>query len=335
MLAAKNESHATGATLFFNVAHYALRPWPWILVALCSLVVFPDIESLRQAFPHVDSQVLQNDLAYPAMLTFLPSGLLGLVVGSLAAAYMSTISTHLNWGSSYVVHDFYRRFVRPSGSEAEYVRIGRISTVVLMGLAALVALQLENALQAFQVVLQIGAGTGLLFLLRWFWWRINAWSELSAMILSFAVALFFFLQHRLTDSLLEPWQELLVGVTITTVGWIVVTLVTRPTDEQKLRSFYRLTRPGGPGWSRVLRDAAADHEDLESGEPWQVPQGLLFMAAGCLAVYSSLFAVGYWLYDQRLASLALASVAGFSSVALVRLWTRFSTSRSRMRRSPE
>ncbi len=276
MLAAKTESHATGATLFFNVAHYALRPWPWILVALASLVVFPDLESLRETFPHVDPSVVRDDLAYPAMLTFLPAGLLGLVVGSLAAAYMSTISTHLNWGSSYVVNDFYRRFVRPEATEKELVRVGRVSTVTLVVLAAALALQLENALQAFQILLQIGAGTGLLFLLRWFWWRINAWSEISAMVISFLVAMGFFIQHKLESRQIEDlvsqgmeraaaaaqvgrmpaWQELLVGVAVTTIGWILVTLVTRPTEDSVLISFYRLTRPGGPGWSRIVAKAA-------------------------------------------------------------------------------
>ena len=327
MLAAKSEGHATGATLFFNVAHYALRPWPWILVALASLVVFPDLESLARAFPHVDSQVVRHDLAYPAMLTFLPSGLLGLVVGSLAAAYMSTISTHLNWGSSYVVNDFYRRFVRPEASEKELVRIGRVSTVLLMALAAVVALQLENALQAFQILLQIGAGTGLLFIMRWFWWRINAWSEIAAMTVSFAVALFFFVRHKATDGSvpgLEPWQELLIGVAITTVGWVLVTMLTRPTATSKLRSFYALTRPGGPGWRRVIRQAEEDGESLGTDGAWKVPFGIMCMLLGSLAVYSSLFAVGYWLYDNRGLAIGLTGIAALSIVILIRTWTRAS-----------
>ena len=191
MLAAKNEKHAMGATLFFNIAHYALRPWPWIIVALCSLVVYPDIASLKAAFPGIDPAVVKDDLAYPAMLTFLPSGVLGLVIASLAAAFMSTISTHLNWGSSYVVNDFYKRFIDPDAPEKTLVWIGRISTVLLMSMAALFALALENALQAFNILLSIGAGTGLIFILRWYWWRINAYSELSAMIISFIVSIYF------------------------------------------------------------------------------------------------------------------------------------------------
>ena len=342
MLAAKSEGHATGATLFFNVAHYALRPWPWILVALASLVVFPDLASLRQTFPHVDPAVVKDDLAYPAMLTFLPRGLLGLVVGSLAAAYMSTISTHLNWGSSYVVNDFYRRFVRPDASERQLVRVGRISTVTLVILAAALALQLENALQAFQILLQIGAGTGLLFLLRWFWWRINAWSEISAMVISFLVAMGFFVQHKLESSRIEnlveqgmeraaaaaqvgrlpAWQELLVGVGVTTVGWILVTLVTRPTADSVLISFYRLTRPGGPGWRRIVGKAAGLGEPLSSSRMWFVPWGVACMILGSLTVYSSLFAVGYWLYGREGLALALVGVSAACLVAVFKIWRR-------------
>ena len=191
MLAARNETDSMKATLWFNIAHYALRPWPWILVALASLAVYPTLDSLAAAFPEVDPSILRHDLAYPAMLVFLPHGLLGLVVASLAAAYMSTISTHLNWGASYVVDDFYRRFLAPERSERHYVAVARLSTVGLIALALLVSLWLENALQAFQILLQIGAGTGMIFLLRWFWWRINAWSEISAMVISFAVAVWF------------------------------------------------------------------------------------------------------------------------------------------------
>jgi SSS family solute:Na+ symporter len=341
MLAAKTEGHATGATLFFNVAHYALRPWPWILVALSSIVVFPDLATLQGAFPHVDPSVVKDDLAYPAMLTFLPAGLLGLVVGSLAAAYMSTISTHLNWGSSYIVNDFYRRFVRPAASERELVRVGRISTVVLMGLAALLALQLRNALQAFQILLQIGAGTGLLFILRWFWWRINAWSEIAAMTVSFAVAAFFFMQHNkgaeaieaLVEQGVDPvaaaaqvgglanWQELLIGVAITTAGWLIATFLTRPTAMSKLVSFYRLTRPGGPGWQKIVRKAQVLGDPLETSPIWFVPRGVACMLMGSLAVYCSLFATGYFLYGRKGLGLALAVVAAASVFFLFKTWT--------------
>src|SRR5699024_4484964 len=180
MFAAKNENNSIASVFFFNVMQYALRPWPWIIVALCSIIVFPDLASLRTAFPAASS-VVANDMAYPAMLSFIPAGWLGIVVASLIAAYMSTISTQLNWGSSYLVNDFYKRFVRPGASPKELVLIGRISTVVLMAIASILALLLSSALQSFQILLQIGAGTGLLFILRWFWWRINAWSEITGM----------------------------------------------------------------------------------------------------------------------------------------------------------
>ena len=329
MLAAKDERHATSATLLFNVAHYALRPWPWIVVALCSLVVFPDLASLQEAFPHIDPRVVRHDLAYPAMLTFLPSGALGLVVASLAAAYMSTISTHLNWGASYVTHDVYRRFVRPGASERQLVRIGRLTTVALMALAALLALLLENALQAFQILLQIGAGTGLLFLLRWFWWRINAWSELAAMGVSLAVALGFLVLDR-RGLIIPAWQELVIGVGVTTVAWIGVTLATRPTSDETLLRFYRLTRPGGPGWRAVLD--RADPEGRHSGPLGEEDpdaasrgaggpaRGLLCMSLASLSVYAALFATGYWLYGEPGRAISLAVVATVAAALVIRLW---------------
>jgi len=323
MLSARNEQEATAATLLFNVAHYALRPWPWILVALASLVVFPTVDSLREAFPNLPESILGHDLAYPAMLTFLPAGLLGLVVASLAAAYMSTISTHLNWGASYVVNDFWKRFVEPDASERRLVLVGRVSTVLLMVLASLFALWLQNALQAFQILLQIGAGTGLLFILRWFWWRINAFSELTAMIVSFLVAVYLELVHPalFPAAPLGPTVKLLMGVGITTAAWIAVTFVTRPTDEETLRRFYALVRPGGPGWAEVVRRAAAEGRPLDAaGERWTVPQGILAMLAGCFAVYSALFAIGSWLYGRYVIATALTIVAILASIYLVRVW---------------
>ena len=324
MLSARDETDATGATLFFNVAHYALRPWPWILVGLASLVVFPTLESIQQAFPQVSDSLLGHDLAYPAMLTFLPTGLLGLVVASLAAAYMSTMSTHLNWGSSYVVHDFWRRFIDPDAAERTLVLVGRTTTVLLMVLAAILALWLRNALQAFQILLQIGAGTGLLFILRWFWWRINAYSEITAMVVSFLVALWLeIVQPRLYPGLqLDASLKLVIGVAITTLAWVAVTFMTRPTDEATLRRFYRTARPGGPGWRPVADRAAAAGQPLptDPADDWTVPRGILAMTAGVLAVYSALFATGYWLYGEIAIALALTIVTVAASVALARVW---------------
>jgi len=318
MLAAKNEQHALGATFLFNVAHYALRPWPWIIVALCSLVVFPELADLQRAFPRVDAQVVKHDLGYPAMLTFLPAGLLGLVVASLVAAYMSTISTHLNWGSSYVVNDFYKRFVRPDAPERELVLVGRISTALLMIMACVFSLYLENALQMFTILLQVGAGTGLLFLLRWFWWRINAWSELAAMIISFVVAL---VMEFVVQDALQDWQKLVIGVGITTAGWIIVTLLTPPAEERVLRRFVELVRPGGPGWNVVRARAAAAGEPLaNAGVGGSLAYGVLCMALGSVAVYGVLFATGYFLYGDMRTGAVLLGGAAVASAGLIQAW---------------
>jgi Na+/proline symporter len=324
MLSAKSEKHAVGATFLFTAAHYALRPWPWIIVALCSLAVFPNLDALQSAFPHVDPSVLKHDLAYPAMLTYLPAGLLGLVVASLIAAFMSTISTHLNWGSSYVVNDFYKRFVNRGASDKQQVRVGRISTVVLMILTGFLALVLSNALQAFNILLQIGAGTGLLFILRWFWWRINPYSELTAMGVSFFVAVYWQIFHQWTGlPAVSTHVQLVSGVAVTTVSWILVTFVTRPSDMQTLRSFYRLVKPGGPGWRRVIEEAAREDDPVETpGQGWDVPVGIICMVVGCLAVYSALFATGYWIYGRSLAAALLTAVAVASTMVLIRTWKK-------------
>lgn len=322
MLAAKDEKHAMGATFLFNIAHYALRPWPWIIVALASLVVFPDLASLKAAFPGISEGIIRHDLAYPAMLTFLPAGLLGLVIASLIAAFMSTISTHLNWGASYIVNDFYRRFLKRNPTEKQLVRVGRISIVGLMALAAAVALLLQNALQAFHILLQIGAGTGLLFLLRWFWWRINAASELAAMIISFLVAIYFEFIHSHTGlpELIE-WKRLIIGVAITTVGWITITLATCPTERQTLLRFYRKVHPGGPGWEKVLTDASDAGEDITDilQEKWDLPAGMLAVFLGIISVYSILFSIGFWLYSNTVAGLISSLVAMLSSFFLIRI----------------
>ncbi len=188
MLASKSEKDALGAVLFFNVAHYVLRPWPWILVALCSILVYPELSDIQRAFPNLDPRLLGHDIAYPAMLKFLPVGFVGLMVGGLIAANSSTILTHLNWGASYLVHDFYRRFIRRDASEGHYVMAGRLVTVGLFVCSSLLVYLLDTAKDTFDLILQIGAGTGLLYLVRWFWWRVNAWCEVVAMISSFAVS---------------------------------------------------------------------------------------------------------------------------------------------------
>jgi solute:Na+ symporter, SSS family len=315
MLAAKDESHALKATLWFNIAHYALRPWPWIVVGLASLIVYPSLDSIQAAFPHVDPSIVRNDLAYPAMLVFLPSGLLGLVVASLAAAYMSTVSTHLNWGASYVVDDVYRRFLKPGRTERHYVWIGRAATMGLIVLASAVGLWLENALQAFQILLQIGAGTGLVFLLRWFWWRINAWSELSAMVVSFLVALYFQFGHgALGLPPVDPSIQLVIGVAVTTVGWVVVTFLTPPADQATLEDFHRRIRPMGTGWR-----GAGLEPDPDAGSP---SAAFLAWFLGCVVIYGALFGTGYALYGQVGAAMACFAATAAAALGVMRVLPR-------------
>ena len=325
MLAAKNENHAIGATLFFNIMHYAVRPWPWIIVALASLVVFPDLASIQEAFPSITEDKLGHDLAYSAMLTKLPSGLLGLVLASLIAAYMSTISTQLNWGSSYIVNDFYKLQINPEASEKELVKVGRISTVLLMVFSALLALMLQNALQLFQVILVFGAGTGLIFILRWFWWRINAWSEISAMFISGFISIVLTLTpfgaylFDANKGLLPDYYEYPFVVLVTTVGWLIVTYMTPAENEAVLISFYEKVRPGGIGWKKALIRAKAGNllmEDQNKG--WRVPSGITAMLLGCVMIYCSMFALGKWIYGDPANAGLLFIVALISGIAMFR-----------------
>ncbi|MCP5106745.1 MAG: Na+:solute symporter [bacterium] len=330
MFAAKDEKNAMGATLLFNIAHYAFRPWPWIIVALASMVVFPTLESLQTAFPHVPADKIGHDLAYPAMISFLPHGLLGLVVASLIAAYMSTISTHLNWGSSYVVNDFYKRFVDKDASEKDLVLVGRLSTFWLMVISGIFALLLQNALQGFKIMLQVGAGTGMLFILRWFWWRISAISEVTAMIVSFIVAIYFeFIHVRLGFEALQDWEKFSLGVIITTAAWMVVTVFTRPTDKNTLIKFYTLVKPGGPGWRRFLERVEAEGtriEGVSSKDKWDVPGSMVSVFLGCLTVYSALFSIGFWIYSNQTPAIVSTVVCLVSAVGLIKSWTRLKMS---------
>ena len=481
MLSAKDEKNAIGATLFFNFMHYAMRPWPWIIVALASLVVYPSLESIKAEFPGIDPSYLREDIAYPVMISKLGPGLLGLVVASLIAAYMSTIGTHLNWGSSYVVNDWYKRFMRPEASQKEMVRVGRICTVVLMLIAAFFALTfLEDANQAFEILLLSGAGTGAIYLLRWFWWRINAWTEIAAMVAATIVAFWIVLgvgekgtlkwfvdsatvrdrvfviddaatvdavmaqqaqlqagiqeAEKELETLITTWRQarresieardaartayeakltqlnqlrqagsvpvlvsamadaswrqeldhyfqdqklweldrenarraragvveemtvedvtiafggvvknteiylyhpdlnnlkfsvqLLVCVGIVTIVWVITTLVTKPADKQTLRNFYKLCHPGGPGWRKVVQDAKADGEDIDSTNAigdWKLPMQLLCVFLGCVAIYSSLFAVGNFIYGNLLWGVALAVITLAATVVLFKLFTK-------------
>ncbi len=297
MLGAKSEKDATLATLLFQAAHYAIRPWPWILVALASIVVFPTQESIQAAFPHVDPQIINDDIAYPAMLTLLPHGLLGLVIASLIAAFMSTISTHLNWGASYIAHDFYRTFFQPNASEARLVFVGRLSTALLAIAAGIIALSLESALEGFNIILQIGAGTGLIYILRWFWWRISAYTEIAGMVISFLVAIFFsFGGKYLGLPPLADWVQLLIGVTVTTTGWLAVTYLTPPTDKATLEKFVKAIRPGGNGWEPVRRTLESQGETVPSHD--SITSGIQAMCATTFLIYGLLFGTGYFLFGQ-------------------------------------
>ena len=319
MLSARNERGATSATLLFNVAHYVLRPWPWIIVGLASVIVFPGVEDIAAAFPSVQRSVVGNDMAYPAMLTFLPAGLLGLVVASLAAAYVSTMSTHLNWGASYLVNDFWVRFVDRDCTEASQITVGRVSTLFLMVLAGALALVLEDALSSFEILLKIGAGTGLLFILRWFWWRINAFSEIAAMVSSFGLALYFeLLHHRLfPDSQLDGSVQLVLIVVLATVAWVSVTYLTRPTERATLKQFCELVNPGGPGWKEIGPVEG-------SGEAWFLPRGIIAMVVGSIAIYSALFAVGYLLYGMVVPAVLAGAVAMAGALYIARIWSMVS-----------
>lgn len=296
MLAAKNENHAVGAVMLFNLAHYALRPWPWILVALASLIVYPEISDLQSAFPNVEESKLGHDLAYPAMLTVVPTGWRGLIVASLLAAYMSTISTHLNWGSSYVVNDFYRRFVDPDANERRLVFIGRLSTVLMMVVSSLLALTLNTATQGFQILLQVGAGTGLIFILRWYWWRINATAEIVAMTVSFLLAAYF---QFGPENELAGWEKLCLSVLITTAAWVSSMFLAPAEKPETLDRFCRLIRPGGPGWKPVYERARERGKPIEPTAPEEsIPTGILRMLLGTVCVYSLLFATGMAIYKE-------------------------------------
>ena len=307
MFSAKDEKNAVSATLFFNVAHYALRPWPWILIALSSLIVFPELSDIQDAFPNLSPDKLGHDVAYPAMLTLLPTGLLGLVAASLIAAFMSTMSTQLNLGASYLVNDFYQRFIKPDASEKHLVNVGRLFTVISIILGGGLGLFLTSAGQVFTLLLMIGAGTGMIYILRWFWWRINAYTEIVAMVSSLCIAFYF----NFINQSFPGWEKIVIGAILTTVVWVVATYFTPPDDEETLQNFVKKVNPGGPGWSRYSHGV--------SSEPWPVPNGILCMILGCFAVYGVLLGVGQLIYGEPF-GIALIGLAGVSAFGLTRLW---------------
>jgi SSS family solute:Na+ symporter len=315
ILASKSEKDALGGTLFFNVAHYALRPWPWIIVALSSMLVYPELDDIARAFPYLDRSLIGHDTAYPAMLVFLPSGMLGLMVAGLLAAYVSTISTHLNWGTSYLVHDLYRRFIRTDADERHYVMMGRLVTGLLMLLAAGMTFLLESARSSFELLLSIGAGSGLLYLLRWYWWRINAWSEIAAMAVSFVVAIGFFIAGK-AGSAVDPNVALLVTVFATTLAWVGVTLATSPENDATLVRFYQLIRPAGSLWGPIPARAGV------GASPDSISLQLLGWVLGCTFVYCTLFGAGSALYGYTTQTAVFGVAWVLSGLGLIRVLNR-------------
>jgi Na+/proline symporter len=326
MLASKSEHDSLGGVLFYNLAHYILRPWPWILVALASLIVYPQLSDIQEAFPDLDPRLIGDDIAYPAMLRFLPVGWMGLMVGGLIAANSSTILTLLNWGASYLVHDFYRRFLRPGQDEKHYVLAGRVATVALFFCSAAMVYLLDTAQGTFNLMLQIGAGTGLLYLVRWFWWRVNAWCEIVAMIASFAIAVLFLILAK-NGVVLSTHEQLLLAIVFTTICWVAAAFLGPETDPETLLEFYRKVRPFGPGWARVRAGAeeVLEAEAAIGGSHENIPLALLGWVSGCAMIWSALFCLGNFLYGRIGYTTGLLAVFVCTSLVLVRvirrLWT--------------
>ena len=325
MLASKSEKDSLGGTLFFNLAHYILRPWPWILVGLASILIYPTVADIQKTFPNVDPALIGNDLAFPAMLKFLPAGWIGLMLGGLIAANSSTILSHLNWGASYLVHDFYRRFINNSATEKHYVRAGRIATVILFVLSSALVFVLQTAQQTFYLILQVGAGTGLLYLLRWFWWRVTAWCEIVAMISSFGVAVIFTIASS-RGFVVSVDQQLLIGVLITTVSWLITAYVGPQTDPRTLIEFYNKVRPFGPGWRRVRMEAGVSAAEAASwAKTDNIPLAMIGWITGSVLIWAALFTVGNFLYGRLGYAYTLLGVSVVSGAILIsvikRLWT--------------
>ena len=327
MLASKSEKDSLGAVLFFNLAHYVLRPWPWILVALCSILVYPQLADIQTAFPNLDPKLLGHDIAYPAMLKFLPAGFVGLMVGGLVAANSSTILTHLNWGASYLVHDFYRRFINKGAEERHYVFVGRVMTVALFVLSSSLVFVLDTAKDAFDLILQVGAGTGLLYLVRWFWWRVNAWCEVVAMISSFLISVLFLVLEKEQVYVTTSAVKLIITVAVTTICWLLAAYLGTPTDRQTLIEFYRKVRPTGPGWEVIRQEAGISKSEIaQTGD--NIPQALLGWTSGCTMVWSALFTIGNFLYGRTGYALALGAIFVVSGLILLRVVNRLWVSKA-------
>jgi len=320
MLASKSEKDSLSAVLFFNIAHYVLRPWPWILVGLCSLIVYPQLSDIQKAFPHLNPSLLGHDIAYPAMLKFLPVGFIGLMVGGLIAANSSTNLTHLNWGASYLVHDFYRRFLNKDATEKHYVMIGRLATIALFVAAGGLVFVLDTAKDSFDIIIQVGAGTGLLYLVRWFWWRVNAWCEVNAMISSFGFSVLLLILRK-TGVVIPTHYALILTVVATTVVWMLTAFFGPKTDRQTLITFYKKVRPFGPGWEPVRKEAGISREEAKSSGD-NFPVALVGWVSGSLTIWSALFTVGNFLYGRTTYALVLFGIFLVSGTVLLRVINR-------------
>lgn len=316
MLASKSEKDALGGTLFFNLAHYVLRPWPWILVGLASIIVYPTLADIQRAFPHLDPTLVGHDIAFPAMLRFLPAGWIGLMLGGLIAANSSTILTHLNWGASYLVHDFYRRFLNTDKPEHHYVTAGRIATVILFVGSSATVFLLATAADSFNIILQIGAGTGLLYLTRWFWWRVTAWCEIVAMVSSFLVSLVLLILSK-NGVVVDAAPALVITVAITTICWVATAYLGPQNDHATLINFYRKVHPAGPGWAAIRAEAGVPADKDQDAR--QFPMALLGWFTGCITIWSALFTVGNFLYGRMVYAWVLAAIFAVSGAILIRV----------------
>jgi Na+/proline symporter len=328
MFSAKDETNAMGATLLFNIAHYALRPWPWILIALASLVIFPELDDIQNVFTTLSEDKVGHDVAYPAMLTLLPSGLLGLVAASLIGAFMSTMSTQMNLGASYLVNDFYQRFVNPDANEKQLVNMARLFTAISAILGLSLGLLLTDATQAFNLLLLLGAGTGLIYILRWFWWRISATTEVVAMVASLIIATYFTFFNTAYENMstpidhsLESWQTIIIGAALTTIIWVIATFITPTTDDETLIRFYQRIRPAGGGWTYIKEKAATQNIVLEDSKE-NLPLQLTGFVVGTLTVYAALFATGSWIYQETSTAIGLTVATGVGGAALLWIWRR-------------
>jgi Na+/proline symporter len=301
IFSAKDERHGVLATLWFNVAHYALRPWPWIIVALCSVVLYqgavvnPETGQVDPAFGYVK-----------VMTDYLPAGFRGLLLASFAAAYMSTIATQMNWGSSYIVNDFYRRFIQPSASERHYVLASRVATFITMLLSLVVTYYMNRITGGWELVLTLGAGTGLVYILRWYWWRVNAWSEIAAMSAALVVSLGLTWSGVFAAGTpLGFAQTILTTVAITTAVWLAATFATAPEPEAKLIAFYRRVRPAGPGWRDIALKSGASAEARAE----RLAPGFVNWILGIAVVYATLFTLGELLFGTPVKVFLYALVA--------------------------